>query len=63
MVGVLITVIVVLGVVAVVGMLFYKKRNPSPGGGGAGSFDNALYYKGNEEVNINSTGDSGEADA
>ncbi|XP_063422180.1 macrophage mannose receptor 1-like isoform X2 [Mytilus trossulus] len=66
LVGVLITVIVVLGVVAVVGMLFYKKRNPSPGGGvggGAGSFDNALYYKGNEEVNINSSGDSGEADA
>lgn len=58
LVGTIITITLVIGVVAMIGILYWKKRNPTRNGGGVG-FENALYSKGNEQVNIRNS----EADA
>lgn len=59
LVGVIIAVVLVLGVISLIGILYWKKRNPSSSGGTSLGFDNALYNKGDEQVNISSN----EADA
>ncbi|XP_063422181.1 macrophage mannose receptor 1-like [Mytilus trossulus] len=59
--AVIIVIVLVLGIGALFGFLYWRKRNPSAStsgngasGGGSG-FDNALFNKENEEVNIDST--------
>lgn len=59
--AVIIVIVLVLGIGALFGFLYWRKRNPTAstsekgGSGGGSGFDNALFNKENEEVNIDNT--------
>ena len=56
--AVIVIVIVILGVGSLIGILYWRKRNPAArtyGRGGVSGLDNALYNKENEEVDIDGT--------